>query len=124
MINWNDYKNFSEDEFKCSETGECAMRADFLDKLQQMRTLVGQPFTITSGYRSEKHSVEVKKDKPGIHTMGRAADIACDGRFAFQIIKAATLVGMTGIGVSQRGSARFVHVDDYEGGPRPNVWSY
>jgi zinc D-Ala-D-Ala carboxypeptidase len=35
--------------------------------------------------------------------------------------------GFTGIGVSQKGAIRFIHVDDLPdapGQPRPTIWSY
>lgn len=123
-MNWDNYPNFSEAEFACSHTGECNMREDFMDALQTLRTYYDKPMTITSGYRHPTHPVEAKKERPGTHTMGLAADIACDGQDAYDIMQIAFELGFTGIGVSQRGSGRFVHLDMLQGDPRPNVWSY
>jgi uncharacterized protein YcbK (DUF882 family) len=123
-INWNAYPNFSEKEFECSHTGDCKMDAGFMHKLQALRTAYGKPMRITSGYRSPYHPIEAKKSKPGAHASGHAADIGCSGQEAYAILKLAFEMGFTGIGVSQKGSARFVHVDDLEKPPRPNVWSY
>jgi hypothetical protein len=33
-------------------------------------------------------------------------------------------MGFTGIGVQQKGSRRFIHLDVLQNPPRPNVWSY
>jgi len=33
-------------------------------------------------------------------------------------------LGFTGIGVQQKGTGRFPHLDTLEEPPRPNVWSY
>jgi len=124
MINWDNYPNFSEAEFKCSHTGKCEMDEAFMDALQTLRTIYDKPMTITSGYRDPTHPIEAKKDKPGAHATGRAADIACDGQAAYDIMQIAFELGFTGIGVSQKGNGRFIHLDTIEGGPRPNVWSY
>ena len=123
-MNWDDYPNFSEAEFTCSHTGKCEMQASFMEKLQQLRTEYGKAMTVTSGYRHETHPVEAKKDRPGIHTMGLAADIACGGADAYHILQIAFKLGFTGIGVAQSGRNRFLHLDTYNKPPRSNVWSY
>ena len=125
-MNWDKYPNFSKEELACSETGECKMSAAFMTKLQKLRDAYGKPLTITSGYRSPKHSIEASKPtgKLSTHARGCAADIACNGQQAYEIMKLAFQLGFTGIGVSQKGSARFVHLDTFSGSPRPNIWSY
>jgi zinc D-Ala-D-Ala carboxypeptidase len=39
-------------------------------------------------------------------------------------LRLAFKLGFTGIGVQQKGSGRFIHLDTMEGGTRPTVWSY
>lgn len=126
MTKWDNYKNFDREEFACQETGECHMRDDFMTMLQQLRDELGEPIRITSGYRDPRHSIEASKPEGRLsaHTRGLAADIACDGQMAHKIIKIAMRLGFTGIGVSQKGASRFVHLDTFEGSPRPNIWSY
>lgn len=124
MINWSKYPNFSEKEFKCSHCGQCHMKESFLDRLQAFRTAYGKPMRITSGYRCPQHPIEAAKEKPGAHASGQAADVGCSGQEAYTIMKLAFELGFTGIGVSQKGSTRFVHLDDIQEAPRPNVWSY
>ena len=46
----------------------------FLEMLDELRGRCGFPFTITSGYRDPKHSIEALKGKPGT-IRGIAADI-------------------------------------------------
>lgn len=49
------------------------------------------------------------------------------GALAYEVVAAALLAGMRGIGVKQHGphSGRFIHLDDLRDGyPRPNLWSY
>lgn len=112
-------KYFKVSEFDCKETGENKMSEEFLLKLDALRHICGFPFTITSGYRSEQHSVEASKTKPGMHTYGCAADIkATNGYHKYLIIKHAMEMGFTGIGVAKT----FIHVDTRT--TTPVVWNY
>lgn len=124
--NWQPerWPNFSPDELRCKHTGTLQMEPDFLDRLQHLRDTLDKPLRITSGYRHRTHPVEARKSAPGVHAKGCAVDIACDGRLAHEILKAAFAQGFTGIGVSQKGGGRFVHLDTWEEGPRPTCWSY
>ena len=77
MIEWSKYPNFSQDEFKCSSSGNCIMRPIFVDALQELRHKYGKSMVISSGYRDpDKHPIELKKTRPGTHSYGVAADIA------------------------------------------------
>lgn len=127
MMDWGRYKNFSADEFKCSHCGENKMTAEFMDKLQHLRTSFNKPMTITSGYRCPKHPIEAAKPTPGAHASGQAADIALQGADAHRLLQLALELGFTGIGVQQKGSGRFIHLDTIPNQPefpRPTVWSY
>lgn len=125
---WSSYPNFTKREFDCKFTGENDMQPEFMERLQAVRTEYGKPMLISSAYRSPKHPNERDKDEPGAHTEGRAADIITHGPDALQIIELALKHGFTGIGVSQKGSTRFIHLDDIPPGhkhfPRPTIWSY
>ena len=124
-MNWSDYPNFTEDEFMCKHTGELFMQIDFMEKLQALRTEYGKPMIVTSGFRSVEHPLEAAKTKPGVHTLGCAADIAIGPMGAYEIAALAFKHGFTGIGISQRdGQPRFIHLDTWSGFPRPNMWSY
>jgi zinc D-Ala-D-Ala carboxypeptidase len=125
-MNWRDYPNFAEHEFRCKHTGRCVMVPDFMRRLQALRSAYGRPMVITSGYRDRSHPAEARKAATGAHSMGRAADIAVQGADALRLIVLAAELGFTGIGVAQKGSSRFVHLDDVPAPqlPRPTVWSY
>ena len=122
------WPNFSFAELACQATGECRMDPLTMDKLQMLRSQYGQPIVVSSGYRSPDHSIEAAKEQPGTHAKGRAIDIACAGVDAYEVLTEALIVGFTGIGVSQQGAARFLHLDDLGPGehsvPRPSIWSY
>lgn len=123
-MNWADYPNFRESEFKCSHCGKVNMQPEFLKKLQTLRTAFNKPMRITSGYRCPEHPIEAKKAAPGAHTTGCAADVAVQGQDAYELLRLAFHFRFTGIGVQQKGSGRFIHLDTLTESPRPNVWSY
>lgn len=125
MIDWGKYPNFSAKEFICSHCGGDGIQEVLLDKLQAMRTEYGKPMKITSGYRCPQHPIEAKKSSPGAHALGLAADIAAEGAEAHRILQLAMTHGFTGVGVQQKGTGRFIHVDVRSGQlPTPAVWSY
>jgi len=126
-MNWDNYENFQEDEFRCSHSKKCHMDESFMNVLQSLRSAIDKPFVITSGYRDKTHPIEAKKATAGEHTLGKAADIACRGEVAYDIIKYAPLLGFTRIGVSQKGDKRYIHLGigtAVDGLPSPRIWSY
>ena len=118
-MNWNDYPNFSKEEFDCKHSGKNEMKPDFMAMLQDLRTKYGKPMRITSGYRHESHPIEAKKDVPGTHAQGIAADIKITNAvFRLKIVEEALRLGFTGIGVA----SDFIHVDTR--GTTPVMWTY
>jgi zinc D-Ala-D-Ala carboxypeptidase len=123
-MDWNNYPNFSEDEFKCSHCGKVDMQPAFMASMQQLRNMYGKPMAITSGYRCPDHPIEAKKSTPGAHASGEACDIGVQGTDAYHLLRLALALDFTGIGVQQKGGGRFIHLDTLRNPPRPNVWSY
>lgn len=119
---------FNPAEFMCKCCGANKMDAVFLTELDELRHRCGFPLSVTSGYRCSKHNQEVSTTGPnGPHTTGRAADLGVRGAQALEVIRQAQLMGFTGIGVQQKGAARFIHLDNLPnspGQPRPTIWSY
>jgi uncharacterized protein YcbK (DUF882 family) len=125
MISWGKYPNFSAKEFQCSHCGADGIQESLISKLQAMRTEYGKPMRITSGYRCPQHPIEAKKSTPGTHALGIAADIGVEGAEAHRVLELAFKHGFTGVGVQQKGTGRFIHVDIRKGElPSPMVWSY
>lgn len=122
------WKNFSKSELQCKCCGEFPVNELFMDRLQKLREAVGFALPINSGYRCPKHNAEVAATgDDGPHTTGRAVDIAVDRGKAFMVLSRAINLGFTGIGVSQKGQSRYIHLDDLENTsvhPRPTIWSY
>ena len=103
----SDFKYFKIEDFDCKETGENDMSVDFIHALDQLRAACNFPFIVTSGYRSKEHSVEKRKQNPGTHAQGIAADIKVSGGAQrLSIVKHASAMGMS-VGVAKT----FVHVD-------------
>ena len=103
----SDFKYFKIEDFACKETGENEISVDFIHALDQLRAACNFPFIVTSGYRSKEHSVEKRKQNPGTHAQGIAADIKVSGGAQrLSIVKHASAMGMS-VGVAKT----FVHVD-------------
>ena len=117
------YKYFSTEELKCQHCGADGMNEAFMVKVEALRWELGFPFVVTSAYRCKDHIIERKKKTPGAHATGHAIDIAVRGDKAYKLLDAALRVGMTGIGVNQKGNNRFIHLDDLEWDEdRPRPW--
>jgi len=125
-MDWSKYPDFSEKEFRCKATGQCQMEPEFMELLQKLRAAYGKPIVVTSGYRSTKHPEEVGKIRPGAHTYGVAVDIRIEGVEAFRLVKLAYDLGFRRIGLAQKGSGRFIHLDigDRKLGFPQAMWTY
>ena len=124
MIDWTLYPNFSENEMRCScGCGRADMSPDFMAKLQTVRSFIKVPLIVTSGFRCPEYDEEI--GGVGVHPTGHAADIAIYGRRAYDLLRLSVNV-FWGIGIKQRGSGRFIHLDDLvsDAHPRPALWTY
>ena len=136
--NWpaSRWPNFGFNEMKCKETGECSLHPAFMDRLQMIRSEIGRSLSVTSGFRSQLHSVEKKKidlGKPhGSHPRGVAADIAvAHGGEAYEILNAAlSNQRFAGVGIRlKKDGSDFIHLDcagylcEFHVS-RPAVWVY
>tara|TARA_Y100001938_G_scaffold2814_1_gene3513 strand:+ start:494 stop:880 length:387 start_codon:yes stop_codon:yes gene_type:complete len=121
--------HFSVDEMRCKGTGICTMDEVFMELLETIRCEYGKPMIVTSGFRAPEYNMIVAKSgSKGPHTYGQAVDLHLVGAEANEVIKIALELGMTGIGIKQKGphKKRFIHLDNLPNGdhPRPWIWSY
>ena len=113
--------NFSEQELACKcGCNKCEMDIKFLWRLEHIRSILGKPLIITSGYRCKKYNDSLKESsKTSRHLSGTAVDIKCeDAADRFLLLRAAFTVGMNGVGVGDT----FIHIDsrDLPG----KIWLY
>ena len=121
------YKYFTEEELVCRHCNKIGMDDEFMQKVDALRDKLGFSFPVNSAYRCKNHPIEARKAFPGAHASGRAIDIGVSGKEAYKLIQGAIEAGFTGIGISQKGPTRFIHLDNLESKtyrPRPHVWSY
>ena len=127
-------KNFSSAEMMCScGCGEDAMDPDFMSILENISEDMNRPLRVSSGVRCAKHNSKVSSTgKDGPHVPRKngtaASDILIAGADALRLIDIARKHGVSGVGISQRGthSKRFIHLDTISDShhPRPTMWSY
>lgn len=122
------WPNFTFDEMRCTHSLLCYLDPDFMDVLQEIRTAYNRPMVISSGYRHLSHPVEAKKDRPGSHYEGVAADVLVNGSDAVDLLRIILDSGaIHRIGFDQRASTpwneRFIHIDRNANRPAA-IWSY
>ena len=84
MKNYKLTRNFSYDELKCRGKkccgSSCPMDTRFMEALQILRSHIGIPFTVTSGFRCRVHNSRIRGSaNNSSHTKGLAADIKVKG---------------------------------------------
>ena len=119
-VKWSEIEYFTADEFKCKHCDVEKMDHTFVSVLDYIRTELGAPIKITSGYRCPVHNQAVSTTGPtGPHTTGMASDLSVAPE-RFRALLTLTVAEFPGIGVNLKGTGRFIHVDDLE----PRAWSY
>lgn len=116
---------FSDEELSCKCCGKLKFSDETRAKLNRLRHRLNFPLVVTSGYRCPEYNDKIGATQT--HATGQAVDIGISHKKALLLIEKATYFGFTGIGVNQKGSKRFIHLDDLEaddGRPRPHIWSY
>lgn len=140
----SEWKNFPRHELQCPCCGRQEMDADYMDRLQRARTLVGFAVPLTSAFRcSDYDRLKGGSSCPGNgpHARGRATDANLWGVKLLIWFLACMVVGLIrlpnwrgregwgGIGLLQKGPSkgRFIHIDNLrpeEYSPRPRLWTY
>ena len=117
---------FTLEERSCPCCGVDGMNPATLARWNALREDVGFPINMSSGYRCPAYNTA--NGYTQTHATGGAGDAMCSHKEAYVLAHKAPDHGFTGIGVSQKGAARFLHLDDLEEElpfrPRPHLWSY
>lgn len=104
------------------------MDESFLSRLDMLRYRYNQPIILNSAYRCPSHNKSVGGVSDSPHTQGLGVDIRCDRQNAYTLLKYIMMMQFSGVGISQKGDSRFIHIDDQienSKGTRPCwLWSY
>ena len=127
-----EYRFFSDAELGCQcdlckdNPTSSHMDETFMRCLIKMREELGFALPVSSAYRCPMHPIEAGKSSLGSHSSGKAVDIKLSGSRAYKLLRLSMSYGILGIGISQKGehSSRFIHLDIWDGGARPALWSY
>lgn len=104
--------NFKVKEFACRDGADKVLiDVDLAAKLQDLRTYLNKPVTITSGYRTDSYNKQCGGADNSYHLKGQAVDIYCSGVKPIVIALWAEFNGLGGIGVYLDRSQVFVHID-------------
>lgn len=116
---------FTHEELKCKCGCNTAdMDSVFMEKLDMLRDRYSKPIVLNSAYRCMEHNDRVGGVADSPHTKGNAVDIKCNGKEAHRLLRVIFLMRFSGVGISQKGKNRFIHIDDKLESPRPNCWTY
>jgi zinc D-Ala-D-Ala carboxypeptidase len=120
--------HFDSKELACRCGCGMLPSVEFMAKVERLRMRAGFPMPVSSAARCPAWNAQVSgTGTTGPHTTGRAIDLAVSHSRALELIRLALQMDFTGIGVNQKGPARFLHLDDLpnkDGQPRPHIWSY
>jgi len=90
-------------------------------KLEQIRTLVGQPFNIHCMFRSKEYNLEQNILPPtgaDVHSMSIAADLDCNPNLTIQEVKDILVPQLEDLGIRlEFGTTSWVHIDLHAPGP-------
>lgn len=110
--------NFKAGEFMCPCCKELVIDERLIAALEAIRSKLGRPLKINSGYRCEAHNAAVGGERSSKHTLGLAADFTVKG-ISLQAMSDACMsvpaLELGGIGLyppdAINGKVPFVHVD-------------
>ncbi len=97
-------EHFLEREFRCHHCGRVKIVPELVQRLEQLRTIVGAPLEVVSGYRCEVWNRAVGGRPKSQHLLGNAVDL----RTGYARVSEAAHAGFNGIG---RRGGWAVHVD-------------
>lgn len=116
-------KWFTLEEFKCHHCGSlppAGMSPVLLQKLDDLREILGRPIIVSSGYRCPVHNENVGGVSNSQHLLGKGADIWSPGISPSYLARLAEKIGFDGIGIY----SSWIHVDVRDNGNSPNYYRW
>jgi len=114
VVGWR-WPHFQPQELACrGQPGKDSLKVstELLDKLEALRTQLGRPMTINSGYRTPEYNATLPGSaKDSQHTRGTAVDISMVGHDPAEFYEAAKAVGFKGFGFYPEPHNNFMHID-------------
>ena len=115
---------FKIEELECPCCKKCEMDDKFLNVLDRIRTTLGKPIVVNSGYRCDKYNKKIGGKRNSAHVLGLAADLlVANSQTRLLIVKYALDCNITRIGIGKN----FIHIDmgdDHTGHPPLVMWHY
>ncbi len=109
--NWRWGRYFQPREIACRGDDSLLVDSKALDILYKARSMVGQPFVITSAYRSPLHNARVGGAPKSAHKLGIAFDIRLAGHDRNILLDCCRAAGFGSFGFYKT----FLHVDTRQG---------
>lgn len=113
------WRNFTPMEMACRGTGRLIVPVDFMENLQSLRDLLGEPMHITSGCRTLEHNENIGGAKRSFHVCDDPMDRGQDGCLAVDIAategsyrgKLFVLAWNMGFSIGWNAKRGFLHLD-------------
>jgi len=102
-------QHFNLREFQCHHCGTVKLDPAVVIKLQAMRTELGCPLYVLSGYRCPTYNTQIGGAKGSYHMLGQAADVTDYKHSPDELAALGKKHGFTGIGRYYQ--SNFVHLD-------------
>ena len=103
--------NFKIKEFKSRSCPVVFVSQELVAVLQAIRSRLGVPINVNSGYRTYEHNKSVGGSKNSAHLIGCAADISSTKCSALDIAKAAQYLFGKNIAIGLHTKENYCHID-------------
>ena len=121
VISQRKWRNFVYDEFKCPCCGKNETSEKLISLLDYVRSIIGMPMEVNSGWRCKKHNKKIGGNPESEHSTGEGADIKCESsKMRYLLIKTALSIGFNRIGVGNG----FIHLGISPDRPNEVIWIY
>lgn len=103
--------NFKVKEFKSRTCPVVFIDRELIKVLQGLRSILGCPINVNSGYRTETHNKSVGGSTNSAHLLGKAADISCSAIPAKKVAQVAYTTYGKEIAIGLHEKENYVHID-------------